>query len=583
MTSEHPTPGRSEKLRSLLASLYSPSDAASLQRWIEDHLNEVEVPAQKAAWTQEDAYLITYGDSIDGPGQSPLRALGAFVREYLSESISTVHLLPFYPSTSDGGFAVSDYHGVDPKMGDWSDIEALEEDKALMFDLVLNHASASHQDFTALLQGEESGRPLFFMAEPDLDLRAVVRPRTHPLLQTYETPEGPKHLWCTFSRDQIDWDFRNPEVLKKFIDIQTAYLKKGATTLRLDAVAYLWKEIGTSCIHLKQTHQVVRLLRLVAESIQPAARILTETNVPHRENISYFGDGDEAHMVYNFSLPPLVLQALLVGESKHLERLVNDTPPAPRGCTFFNFLASHDGIGLRPTEGILSEQERTDLIKLIESFGGHISYKSQPDGSKAPYEANISYFSALRGTAQGEDGWQVERFLCAHAICMALQGIPAIYINSFLAAPNWTEGVKAQHIPRAINRKKWQWEELQSRRQNQHDPMDRVMRGLHRLLLHRRQQSAFHPDASQEVTPVHPHLFSFRRVSPDGQQEIWCIHNLCAHTVSLDLSSRLPKGATDILDPDEPLQTESLSWRPYQIRWLELPVVPGQDTGRGAT
>jgi len=117
---------------------------------------------------------------------------------------------------------------------------------------------------------------------------------------------------------------------------------------RLDAVAFLWKELGTNCLHLPETHELVKLFRDVCEIVAPRAIILTETNVPHAENVSYFGQGDEAHMVYQFSLPPLLLHAFITGNGQYLTHWASGLEPPPAGCTFFNFTASHDGVGVRP-------------------------------------------------------------------------------------------------------------------------------------------------------------------------------------------------------------------------------------------
>ena len=161
-------------------------------------------------------------------------------------------------------------------------------------------------------------------------------------------------------------------------------------------MAFLWKISGSSCINLPQTHEVVRLFRTLIECAQSDAIVITETNVPNTENLSYFGNSDEAHAIYNFSLPPLLIHSLLTGSSQHLRAWMMSMPPAAAGTTYFNFIASHDGIGLRPVEGLLSESDLEQLVTTLESFGGLISRRQSGEEESRAYEVNI----ALNGRAK---------------------------------------------------------------------------------------------------------------------------------------------------------------------------------------
>ncbi|MEM7594479.1 MAG: sugar phosphorylase, partial [Cyanobacteria bacterium P01_A01_bin.83] len=402
-------------------------------------------------WSQNEVIMITYGDSVSADTEKPLVTLNNFL-EHLQDTITGVHILPFCPYSSDDGFAVIDYLQVDEKLGDWQDVEKIAQQFDLMADLVLNHVSSQSEWFQQFKQGIKPGCDYFIEAEPETDVAAVVRPRSTPLLVQVDTVSGHKHVWATFSADQVDLNYENPDVLMEMIKIIIFYIEKGAKYIRLDAVGYLWKCLGTPCIHLPQTHALIKLFREIAQIFNPDVALITETNVPNRENLSYFGNRDEAHLIYNFSLPPLILNALLQGKSDHLKTWMMSMPPAPRGCAYFNFTASHDGIGLRPTEGLLTADEYQTMLSLMEQFGGKISMRSKPDGSQSPYEINISLFDALKGTAKGEDEWQIERFLCSQTIMMALEGIPAIYIHSLLATPNNYAGLEQTGRNRTINR-----------------------------------------------------------------------------------------------------------------------------------
>ncbi|MGB5736517.1 MAG: sugar phosphorylase, partial [Thiohalocapsa sp.] len=408
-----------------------------------------------ARWDQRDAVLICYGDmiragGIDADGEPPLETLRRFLNERIGDALSAVHVLPFFPYSSDDGFSVIDYRAVDPELGSWHDIQKLGEDYRLMLDLVINHVSSQSHWFRAYCNGMAPERHYFIEVEPEADLSAVTRPRSSPLLRSVQTPYGKRWVWCTFSHDQVDVDFTNPDVLFEFLDILLFYVHNGAQIVRLDAIAYLWKEIGTSCVHLPQTHEVVKLLRDVLEMLQPGLVLLTETNVPHAENVSYFGAGDEAHMVYQFSLPPLLLHALSTGNAAYLTHWAANLAPPPAGCTYFNFTASHDGIGVRPLEGLLPQDEFDALVAGVEQRGGLVSRRSNPDGSTTPYELNITYFDAVG--VPGDLAASVARFLCAQTIAMSLQGVPGIYFNSLLGASNNLAGVEQTGRARTINR-----------------------------------------------------------------------------------------------------------------------------------
>lgn len=490
-----------------------------------------------AKWDESRITLITYGDSISQPGEKPLVTLNKFLNQYLQEVITGVHILPFFPYSSDDGFAVIDYMQVNPTLGDWQDIEKIASKFNLMVDLVINHISCQSEWFKQFQAGIEPGCNYFIEVDPQQDLSEVVRPRSSPLLAEVETKQGKKYLWATFSHDQIDLNFANPDVLLEFIKIIIFYIQKGAKYIRLDAVGFLWKQPGSRCMHLPQTHAAVKIIREVIQMIDCDVALITETNVPNRENLSYFGNRDEAHMIYNFSLPPLLINALLQGKSDHLKTWMMSMPPAPLGCAYFNFTASHDGIGLRPAEGLLSETEYHQLIDTMQKFGGQISMRQKPDGSQSPYEINISLFDALKGTVKGEDQWQIARFLCSQTIMMSIEGIPAFYIHSLLATPNHHAGVKETGQNRTINRYSWDYAELQAKLADPRSAQSIILKELSRRIQIRRLQAAFHPNATQyTLHPQQSALFVFWRQSMSRDQSIFCVNNLSDRPQQLALS-----------------------------------------------
>jgi sucrose phosphorylase len=484
----------------------------------------LEPPARAELWDHRTSILITYADSIRREGEHSLQSLQAFCRARLKGVVSTIHILPFFPWSSDDGFSVIDFREVQKDYGNWADVERLGDEFGLMFDLVLNHCSAKSQWFRDYVTGIAPARWYFLPMDPKTDLSAVVRPRPWPLPTKTSTRDGPAHVWTTFSADQVDLNWQNPDVLFEFLDILFLYLSKGCRIFRLDAVAFLWKQLGTSCLHLPETHEIVKLFRDVLNIVAPDAILLTETNVPHEENISYFGDNDEAHMVYNFSLPPLLLHALLKENGTILTQWARSLPGLSPEQTFFNFTASHDGIGVRPLQGLVPDKDIKWLAEQVKKRGGRVSMKANSDGTQSPYELNISYIEALRVPEDTE--LSLARFLLSQAIVLAFKGIPALYIHSLLGTGNDYEGMEQSGENRSINRKKWDADELLEQLDDPDSVNARNFRKLSQWLQVRGQHPAFHPGSSMDVLDLGPGIFAFMRTSRTGAQKVLCLFNL---------------------------------------------------------
>lgn len=532
-------------------------------------------------WSEKDAIMITYGDSLLAEGEKPLHTLESFLDRYSDQVINSVHILPFFPYSSDDGFSVMDFTSVNESLGDWADIETIAKKYRLMSDLVINHCSAKGQWFQNFIHQIDPGKDYFFTASPDDDLKDVVRPRTNPLLQEIETAEGTKHVWCTFSFDQVDLDFRNPDVLIQFVRIIRLYLDKGVRIFRLDAIAFLWKKAGTRSVNLPETHEVVRLLRTLIEHAQEDAVIITETNIPNRENLEYFGNNNEAHWIYNFSLPPLLVHALITGNNYYFKQWLMAMPPAQNGTTYFNFIASHDGIGLRPIEGLISAEEEKQLVDTMQAFGGRISWRSLENGESKPYEINIALYDALKGTVKGEDEWNQARFICAHTIMFGLEGVPAIYIHSLLATGNDYHKMEHRGHNRAINRHQWHYPSLELALNDPENHHAQVFTQLKHLLGIRQQQAAFHPNAVQFTQHLGEGIVAFSRqslaqentASPELTQHIFCISNILAKEQVLSVSSINlihEQSWQDLISGQHISQEdgETITLAPYQSMWI---------------
>src|SRR5215207_2724395 len=568
-------------LLSQLTSLYGAEKAPQLLDRVQGLMDgyRARIRRQDGELTERDAILITYGDELQSPGEKPLQTLGAFCNQYLQGVVNGIHILPFYPWTSDDGFSVVDYRQVDVSLGDWKDIAVLGEHFRLMFDGVINHISSQSKWFQAFLKDDPHYSNYFIVVEGSPDLSKVVRPRALPLLTSFATPSGEKRVWTTFSADQIDLNYQNPEVLMEILDILLMYVEQGATFIRLDAIAYLWKEIGTTCIHLPQTHEVIRFLRTVLDEIAPHVQLITETNVPHAENVSYFGDGNnEAQLVYNFALPPLILHTFRTGDACVLSDWAKGLTLPSDHVTFFNFLASHDGVGLNPVRGILSAAEIDALVEQTLSHGGLVSYKHNTDGSQSPYEMNINYFDAL-SDPQGNESLdlQTDRFISAQAIMLAFLGVPGVYFHSLFGSRGWREGVDLSGRNRSINRQKFDFASFERELTDESSLRCQVFRRYAQLLRARSSSAAFHPHGTQEVLDGGKAVFTLFRLSPDGTQRVLCLHNVSdqAQRVRIEMKEIFGLFAAPLTDlitghRMDDLSNDIVTLRPYQTLWLRM-------------
>ena len=543
----------------LLSGLQVLLDSASISEKTDDEL-----------WNETDVVLITYADQIRDDGISPLHAQRRFLIDYgLQGTLSCVHLLPFCPYTSDDGFSVVDYLAVDEASGDWVDIGELGRSFDLMFDLVLNHASQKNKWFQEYLSGNPSYANFFIDVDPNLDLSMVVRPRSLPLLTKFATSEGDKHIWTTFSDDQVDLNYANPKVMLQMIQVLVEYARRGARIIRLDAIAFLWKEIGTNCLHLPQTHAAVKLMRRVLDLVVPGTILLTETNVPHEENLSYFGEGtDEAHMVYQFSLPPLLMDAIHSGDTSILKAWLSELHPPSSKTTFFNFTASHDGIGVRPLEGLVPDERLEKLVNVVRERGGMVNTRRTAEGQDRAYELNLTYFSAVSGGEEESSEMRVRRFLATQALMLSMQGVPAVYFHSLVGSPNDYEGMRTSGQNRRINRYKYDREEIDIALSEKNGVQRRVFDGYRRLLEVRRNQKAFHPNATQEVLDLPTDgLIGLKRVSKTGST-LLAIINLSGVTKILPEGFFGGESFYDELSEERIYSGQSIEMRPYQVRWL---------------
>ena len=534
-------------------------------------------------FSEQDMILITYGDIVKGSGKTPLSTLHDFVNTYNRGAVNTLHILPFFPYSSDRGFAVVDHKLVDPELGSWEDIREKKRRYDLMFDAVLNHVSSRSELFREFLNGNPRYSDFFIAFDSPDDLtpdqrRKIFRPRTSDILTRFETLYGTKWVWTTFSEDHIDLNFRNPEVLMQVLESTLFYIRKGADILRLDAVTYIWAEPGTESVHLPQTHEIVKLLRDVVDSVGSGVALVTETNVPHEKNISYFGDGgDEAHMVYNFALPALVLHTFYRQDSRILSRWAEDLRPPSDTATFFNILDTHDGIGLQGAMEILSPEEIDFIVKTAGDRGASISHKMTDNRTEEPYEINTTWWSAVNDDNGREDlAWKVRRYIASRSIALVLQGVPGIYVHGFMGTSNDLGRVKETGVKRDVNRAFIDSEQAARDMADPGSKLFLIRSAAAKLHLLRTRHRAFHPRGGQKVLHLSPGVFAVVRISPEGDDRILALTNVTEKKIRLKV-------------PLADVGTEAGLWRdlvsetqrearggaleiplePYQVAWLK--------------
>ncbi|EAF1401895.1 sugar phosphorylase [Listeria monocytogenes] len=548
------------KLRKIYQAAYQPAYLEKMLACAENYSNNTRGSIDTIS--EKNVYLIAYGDSIFEKNKHPLQTLNEFLQEYAQDVITDVHLLPIFPSTSDDGFSVTDYKQIDEQLGDWDDVQKMSENFRVMLDFVANHMSKSSDWFKRFSDNEAPYNQFFIEKDSQFDYKNVTRPRTSPLFHQYENG---KELWTTFSEDQLDLNVRNIDCLVALTDVLLFYASKQATSIRLDAIGFLWKTSGTTCMHLPETHEIISLWRLLIDELYPNLQIITETNVPHEENISYFGDGEnEANMVYQFPLPPLVLHTFTCHDTTKLSKWAKSISKVSSTATYFNFLASHDGIGMRPATGILSDEEINSLVQKAVQNGGQVSYKDNADGTQSVYELNINYGEALQNP--GEDTTEelvTKKIIAAHSILLTLQGVPAIYYHSLLGSKNDLVGYEESGINRRINREKLEKNQLVHELETD-TYRQTIFTSLKKLVQIRRNHTAFSPFATQEILDLGPDVFAIKRESEE--ECIYGIINVTSHNIRKTLAF----SGTNLLT-NQPVASE-LDLTAYEVVWIKKAV-----------
>lgn len=423
-------------VRSAITRLYGPEEAELFQL---DHADGASVdlpPASPIA--PNSAILSVYPDHISDGGNT-LEQLDAFLDERFASAFETLHILPFFPSTGDGGYAVSDHKAVSSRYGTWREIRKLSARFRLIADLVLNHVSSSHFWVSSFLAGDAAFDDFFIELDPKADLRAIERPpRDTPVLSPFKSSLGVRHLWTTFGPDQVDLNYRNPAVLRAIRDIAQSLASEGVSSLRLDAIAYVWKEFGSSCANLPQAADVLRLLRAGLGADRP--NLIAEVDA---ELQGHFLRGDGADFAFRFDLAPCLAHSLVTGKSDCLYRWISSNSGVDFSRSIL-FLANHDSLYLRPQAPILDDREVDDLVETAIRVGCIPVVRG---------DRIYQISGPLHLMFSGEFEIVCRRIALAMFLLASLPGIPMVYLNTLLAAP--LAALNSEEGPRSINRYKF--------------------------------------------------------------------------------------------------------------------------------
>jgi len=525
--------------------------------------------AQGPIFSEQDVILICYADHIQEDGIKTFQTMEKFLSEFVQGVINKVHFLPFYPWSSDDGFSVKDYYKVNKPYGGWQDLKPMSAVFGFMFDCVANHMSAQSQWFKKFLAGDEKYEDYFIaFSEEEYEknkekFAKVFRPRQQPLLTPFKTSAGKKYVWTTFSEDQVDLDFSSPEVFLEMVRILLFYVANGAEAIRLDAIAYAWKKLGTNCFDLPKAHTFVQAMREIFNEVAPHVWIITETVLPHKENVKYFGNGrNEAHLVYHFQLETLLLHTMLTGDTAVATEWLKDVRPRGDETGFLNLSVSHDGIHTIPAMGILNKEQMEAIADDCAAKGGKVLERDAGGGETEIYEMNITYPSAVG---------KVKKYLASQSIQIALQGVPLIYLNNFIGADNWQEGVKKLGYGRAINRQKFNYQALREELNDPNSRKHKIYHGYVKLLKARINEPLFSPLACQEILSLDKRVMAIQRFN--NADKLLALTNVSDKELKLDsgaIRKILDKATVkDIISKKSISLTKELILKPYQVLWLK--------------
>jgi len=440
--------------------------------------------------------LITYADSF---GKN-LKELKDMLDTYFKREIGSIHILPFFPSSGDRGFAPLTYEKVDPAFGTWEDIDDIAKDYELMYDFMINHLSRRSDYFLDFIEKHDASeyKDMFLRfknfwpkGEPTKEEVAILNKRKpHAPCEDIEFADGTtEKIWCTFSEEQMDLDM-NAEVTWDFVERSLECLMNhGASLVRLDAFAFATKKYGTSCFFIEP--EMWDLMKKVQD-------ILDRRNIPMLPEIHDHYKiqekiADHGYYVYDFALPVLVLHTIYSGSGKQLKNWLNICPRNQ-----YTTLDTHDGIGTVDVKDLLTNEEIDEVCNKTLEQGANfkMDFSAKANNKPVVYQINCTYFSAV-----GSE----EAYLLSRAIQFFAPGIPQVYYVGLLAGENDYILMNRTDFPRNISRHNYMVEEI---REEVKKP---IVRDLCKLMRFRNEYPAF--DDACIIEDTEDHILKIRRSS----------------------------------------------------------------------
>ncbi|MDJ0674176.1 MAG: amylosucrase [Calothrix sp. MO_167.B42] len=519
---------------------------------------------------------------------------------YLTElGITYLHLMPLFKcpeGDNDGGYAVSSYREVNGSLGTIEELSELASELrhhgiSLAIDFVFNHTSDEHEWAKLALTGDRECQEYYRMYPnrdvPDLFEKTLtpVFPEDHPGSFTYRNKIR-KWVWTSFCNYQWDLNYENPAVFSRMAEEMLFLANVGVEILRLDAVAFVWKKVGTSCQNLPEAHTIIQAFNIITRIVAPAVIFKSEAIV-HPDEVKKYISKEECQLSYNPQLMALLWNALATREVSLLRHAMEKRFALPEGCAWVNYIRCHDDIGWAFSDDDARELNfdpynhrrfLTDFYtgRFAGSFARGLPFQEKPETGEARISGTTASLCGLEKGLNEDDPIEVEfairRILLLHGILLTIGGIPMIYLGDELGTLNdykYTESPDKDGDTRWVHRPKFDWKLAESRRDTD-SIAGRIYMGLLRLIQIRQQNPAFTLASTDIVDSGNQHVFSYFR--HHGEQNVLILANFSEHEQEIKAKQLrllgMQKTFTDIVSGKTITATQKLMLEPYHFAIL---------------
>lgn len=575
--------------------------ASAAEAWLARPARLKALDAQREAnpgWFQAQQMLggVCYVDLFAGN----LEGIRARIPYFQELGLTYLHLMPLFAAPAgdnDGGYAVSSYRAVNPALGSMEQLAGLAEELhaagiSLVVDFVFNHTSNEHIWAQRALAGDAEYQESYLMfpdrAMPDAyeaTLREIF-PDVRPGNFTYR-PEIDRWVWTTFYSFQWDLNYANPAVFRRMGEEMLFLANQGVEVLRLDAVAFIWKQLGTACENLPEAHMIIQAYNALARIAAPALLFKSEAIV-HPDEVAKYISPQECQLSYNPLLMALLWESLATREVKLLHASLRDRFCMDPDCAWVNYVRCHDDIGWTFDDadaarvGIDGYHHRRFLNafytgRFAGSFARGLPFQENPKTGDARISGTAASLAGLEQGLHGSNPLEidhaVQRILLIHSVILSMGGIPLLYLGDETAMLNdygYASDPAKAGDSRWVHRPFADWQRME-RRHDPHTVAGRVYQGLRRLIALRQEHAAFAGHDTAVIDTGNPHVFGY--VRQQGGQRVLALANFSEHPQAVAASLLrihglgyhfldLVSGRTIALDRD-------LHLEPYQFVWLE--------------